>query len=162
MYLILLIIFASATSKTVQQSNERCDTSHLCISSLSHADCQSNGTYLELNESINCCPQCRGGLPYKAINCDTTETGSTECAPGLQCQATSTNNTCYLNKGSTTSAHIHHTRTHHTLKILNFNKLAELCSSYTYHMPDLKQVPTCEQDGSFAAKQCKGDRLYGR
>lgn len=97
--LILVAIFgtADAISTKIQ-----CDQSAICVSSLTAAHCP-NGTYLELNHSLNCCPQCRGGLPYGAINCDTAPT-DTECAPGLQCQATSTNNTCLLNKGLTTSA----------------------------------------------------------
>lgn len=34
--------------------------------------------------------------------------------------------------------------------------------SYTYHLPDLEYRPKCENDGTFAAKQCKGDMIYGR
>lgn len=39
--------------------------------------------------------------------------------------------------------------------------LTEKCS-YTYHLPDLEHRPHCESDGTFAAKQCKGDMIYGR
>ncbi|CAD7082149.1 unnamed protein product [Hermetia illucens] len=34
--------------------------------------------------------------------------------------------------------------------------------SYTYHLKHLSVLPTCEVDGTFAAVQCKGDRVMGR
>lgn len=37
--------------------------------------------------------------------------------------------------------------------------------SYTYHLDDVhdvQQLPQCESDGTFAAKQCRGDKLLGR
>lgn len=40
--------------------------------------------------------------------------------------------------------------------------IAAKCS-YTRHLPAaVTQRPTCELDGSFAAKQCKGDMVSGR
>lgn len=37
----------------------------------------------------------------------------------------------------------------------------ELCT-YTYHLQYLKNLPTCEISGRFAAKQCFGDMVSGR
>lgn len=39
--------------------------------------------------------------------------------------------------------------------------LSATCS-YTYHLQDLQQLPQCESDGTFAAKQCRGDKVLGR
>ncbi|KAG4070333.1 hypothetical protein HA402_006475 [Bradysia odoriphaga] len=45
---------------------------------------------------------------------------------------------------------------------INFRRfLLELCS-YTYHLSYLQNLPTCELDGSFSAKQCKGGKIAGR
>lgn len=34
--------------------------------------------------------------------------------------------------------------------------------SYTYYLPHLQQLPQCQNDGKFAAKQCRGDKVLGR
>lgn len=34
--------------------------------------------------------------------------------------------------------------------------------SYTYHLKNFRQLPTCDVDGTFAAVQCKGDTATGR
>ncbi|KAG4072873.1 hypothetical protein HA402_002616 [Bradysia odoriphaga] len=34
--------------------------------------------------------------------------------------------------------------------------------SYTYHLQHLQQLPQCENDGTFTAKQCRGDKVLGR
>ncbi|XP_055842142.1 uncharacterized protein LOC129909166 [Episyrphus balteatus] len=54
------------------------------------------------------------------------------CAMGLKCDKTMT---CQLDKNT---------------------------CAYSYHLAGVTRLPSCEVDGSFAAVQCKGDRLSGR
>lgn len=46
--------------------------------------------------------------------------------------------------------------------MLIFKLINTASCTYTYHLSHLKVVPQCNVDGTFASKQCKGDKISGR
>lgn len=133
----------------------RCETIKLpcdgpCTSSLTKNSCQQN-EFIEIDSKVSCCPQCRGGLQLHQSGCDDQ---SKRCAPGLLCQ----NGVCVLDKGI---FKLNIWELKKETKTFKMDNLIGSCS-YTYHLPKFRQLPDCEVDGSFAAKQCKGDNIAGK
>lgn len=111
-------------------------SSNSCFSSLTQSDCLDGEVLVTDSSSSSSqnsgCPICAKGKKL----CDECD-ASHECAPGLKCEfdASSGKNICGFNKESC----------HHVV-----------------HMKDLAWKPECTIDGSYAAKQCRGDKVSGR
>uniref|UniRef100_A0A336MXI8 CSON006425 protein n=1 Tax=Culicoides sonorensis TaxID=179676 RepID=A0A336MXI8_CULSO len=103
-----------------------------CFSPQTQNDCLKNEMLVEGAGLMGVCPACVGGLS-KGKNCETES-----CAPGLICKkrTASSPKTC----------------------------LAETSGCFrTRHISDsITLLPFCDPDDSFAAVQCKGDKVTGR
>ncbi|XP_058828728.1 uncharacterized protein LOC131688467 [Topomyia yanbarensis] len=110
-----------------------CDGIYGCISSLRQSDCPS-GEILVAGESLNgCCPACRGGQGHMKV-CN-VNVANRRCAPGLKCE----DRKCLYDQASCL----------HTIHMQNEEEWAGW-------------YPRCNADGTYASKQCRGDRLSGR
>ncbi|XP_055538018.1 uncharacterized protein LOC129725806 [Wyeomyia smithii] len=127
-----LIVFFRLVSGDSIISPPSCDGFYGCISSIRQSDC-TNGEILISGGSLNgCCPGCRGGQRHNKV-CN-VNVASRRCAPGLKCDKK-----CLYDR--TTCLHTIHMQLEE-----------ELAGWY----------PRCNTDGTYASKQCRGDRLSGR
>ncbi|XP_055377151.1 uncharacterized protein LOC129609244 [Condylostylus longicornis] len=119
--------------------NSKFDENGICFSSLTQADCNKNEIITAKGTEFGC-PACSSKGKQVRDVCGPFD--DEKCQFGLICNTD--DGVCDLDKS--TCAYIYH------LKNLREDE-AKIDSS---------KLPTCEIDGTFAAVQCKGDRITGR
>ncbi|KAL1403270.1 hypothetical protein pipiens_005746 [Culex pipiens pipiens] len=130
----LLLLFLVTTFKFAQSQPPlaSCDGFYGCISSLRQSDCAPGEVLISGASLDGCCPGCRGGQGYMQV-CN-VNVPNRRCAPGLKCDRK-----CLYDQ--TTCLH-------------------------TIHMKEEEEwagwYPRCNVDGTYASRQCRGDRLSGR
>ncbi|XP_055628410.1 uncharacterized protein LOC129769902 [Toxorhynchites rutilus septentrionalis] len=109
-----------------------CNGGYGCISSMRQSNCPS-GQVLVSGASLGaCCPGCRGGQGYMKV-CN-VNVANRRCAPGLRCDRK-----CLYDRST-------------CLHTIHMQAEGEWAGWY----------PQCSPDGTYASKQCRGDRLSGR
>ncbi|CAG9804770.1 unnamed protein product [Chironomus riparius] len=135
MWLILWILIELITVSIIHSSlidYRLCQKINNCSKNLQPQDCPS-GRYLDVNMgSGKCCHGCKSGYEWGSSGCSRT-VSRRFCAPGLVCDQDSY---CILKRNSCL----------HTMHLDNM----------------IGWKPSCEIDGSYSAKQCRGDNRTGR
>ncbi|KAG5681650.1 hypothetical protein PVAND_011065 [Polypedilum vanderplanki] len=130
---ICAIIELSLNTQLSLINYRACQKKFNCTKILKPSDCPP-GQFLDINTGKGgCCHGCREGIKRGESDCSRTNKNKL-CAPGLQC---SEDFHCILNRTS---------------------------CFHTMHFNDdiVGWKPTCEIDGTYSAKQCRGDKISGR